>query len=82
MDEDSWDFVIEVDPGNEVICDYCNGDFTDSTETGGMIVSSWAVCPRCEPATMVSLTGYGELHTIDSTCPDGMSFGDFVRASR
>ncbi|ETA01692.1 hypothetical protein CcI6DRAFT_02872 [Frankia sp. CcI6] len=71
---DGYDFVIEVDPGNDVICDYCNADYSSSDESGGMISDRWAVCPMCMPNF-----GHGR---EDYPCPPGVSFADFIRFSR
>jgi len=40
--------VINIEiPPDVVICDFCNGDYSDSTEIGGVLVGSHAVCPKC-----------------------------------
>ena len=39
--------VIKVDCGDEVICDLCNESYTESEETGGCAVGTWAICPKC-----------------------------------
>ena len=39
--------VIEVDCGDEVICDLCNDSYTESEETGGCAVGTWAICQKC-----------------------------------
>jgi hypothetical protein len=39
--------VIIVNCGNDVICDFCNEDYTQSEETGGCQVGSYAICPKC-----------------------------------
>jgi len=70
--------VITVDPGDRVLCDYCNKDYTDSEETGGILIGSYAVCPDCTPRTLESLKEYGEMDNIRAKCPDGVSFRDFV----
>lgn len=46
---DGKDMELESvqDIGNTVICDRCNTDYTESDETGGLIIGSWAYCPKC-----------------------------------
>jgi hypothetical protein len=39
--------IIFVDCGDDVLCDFCNGDYTKSEETGGCQVGSYAICPKC-----------------------------------
>jgi hypothetical protein len=71
-----------IDPGDSVLCDYCNDDFTDSEETGGILVGSDAVCPHCQEKTLVRLKQYQEEQYIRGTCPENMSFANWVRAIR
>ena len=40
-------FVIKVDVGDDVICDICNDDYSESEEVGGTLVGSYALCPKC-----------------------------------
>lgn len=71
------DNVIVVDPGETVLCDMCNDDYTDSEETGGFLFSSNAVCPKCAPNILADAIKYNEQHFI--TPPkEGESFRDFV----
>lgn len=65
-----------VDIGRIVVCDFCDADHTDTTVSGGVIFGSKAVCPTCAPRVQ------GEPEHIKARCPDGQSFGDFVRAYR
>lgn len=71
-----------ADIGRTVVCDICDEDYTDSTETGGFIFSSKAYCPVCAIEGMASIKKYHEEHFIRATCPDGKSFADFVRDYR
>lgn len=42
--------VINVDPGNMVLCDFCNKDYTEDTiSVGGILFSGHACCPDCLP---------------------------------
>lgn len=65
-----------VDIGRNVVCDFCSDDHTDSTLSGGVIFGSYAVCPKCVHRVE------GEASRIRARCPDGKSFGDFVREYR
>lgn len=73
--------VISIDPGNMVVCDFCNKDWTDSKQSGGMLFSSYAVCPDCEAEQRKSIKSYNEEHLI-TNCPQGTSFADFIRSRR
>jgi hypothetical protein len=64
--------------GYTVLCDYCNTDFTDSSEQGGLMFGSKAVCPRCAPKLEEDAKRYNETHFIRERCPEGVSFKDFV----
>ncbi len=69
--------VIE-DLGDRVYCDYCNKDYTDSKESGGIIFGSKAICPECAPEALNRIRGYNEEHFIKAYCPEKMSFHQFV----
>ena len=68
--------------GRIVVCDGCDGDFTRSPESGGIIFSSSAYCPACTERMLPTITGFGETHLIRAKCPPGVSFADFVCAYR
>jgi len=69
-----------IDPGNEVVCDTCGKDFTNSDARGGIYdLSAKAICPECAPRILASAEHYGELQYITARCPDGMTFADWVR---
>ena len=74
--------TIFIDPGDVVLCDYCNGDFTNSDVIGGLLVGSDAVCPRCQPKTLARLKLYHEEQHIQGFCPENMSFANWVRSIR
>jgi hypothetical protein len=61
-----------IDIGDTVLCDLCNEDYTNSDAQGGVLVGSYAICPRCAP----------EFDDTDDepviTCPAGMRFRDWV----
>jgi hypothetical protein len=66
------------DMGNEVICDQCNKDYTNSDMQGGFIFGSHAYCPECAKESLPRIKSYGEENYIKAYCPEGMSFKDFV----
>ncbi len=68
-----------VDIGDTVVCDFCNGEFTDSDKTGGVMIGSYAICPDCVTPALTrdadSVAAEGETfkafvlrHRTDSTC--------------
>jgi hypothetical protein len=65
-----------IDIGRIVVCDFCDGDHTDTTVSGGVIFGSKAVCPTCMPKVQA------EAQFIKARYPEGKSFGDFVREYR
>lgn len=73
---------IQVDPGDMVLCDMCNRDYTDDPTSGGFIFDGRAVCPVCAPEMLKSIKESGEEEFIQAFCPKGMSFADFVRSGR
>jgi hypothetical protein len=73
---------IQLAPGDMVVCDFCNKDWTDKPTSGGFIFSGYAVCPDCEPKQLKSIKGHGEEEEIEAFCPSNMSFADFVRSGR
>lgn len=64
-------YIIDARAGeDEVICDFCNGDYSDSDELGGVLIGSYAVCPECaSPALQIR---------ADEVSREGESFKDFV----
>ncbi len=70
--------LIKVDCGDRVFCDYCNEEFTESNEQGGIYYASYAICPHCVPDAMREASKHNESHKITKKCPQDMSFKDFV----
>lgn len=70
--------VINVDPGDTVLCDLCNKDYTNSNAIGGMLFGSKAVCPDCTPEFMKSVKKYNEEKHIKDVAKLGESFRNFV----
>lgn len=77
-EEDGVTIQILV-PGRLVFCDLCGEDWTDRTESGGMLVISKALCPTCEPDYTEDLRKNCQRYLIRGRCPAGMSFADWVR---
>jgi hypothetical protein len=63
--------------GEVVVCDACNDDYTDSTDSGGFLFGSHAYCPKCAKRSIERIKGYGEEKYIKDYCPEGMSFRDW-----
>ena len=72
--------VIELDQGSVVLCDLCNADHTLSSESGGLLFGSHAVCPACAPKIESAAKEHGEEEYIRARCPEGKSFANWVRA--
>ena len=70
---------LRIEPGNVVLCDDCNEDFTDSDRSGGIQFMSRAICPDCAPKWELDARKHGETHHIKARCPEGKSFADWVR---
>ena len=66
--------VWEIDIADTVVCDFCNGDYTESDEQGGLIIDGYAICPRCEKPEM--------LKEATQICRVGESFKQFVLRNR
>lgn len=65
--------------GREVLCDSCGADWTERTESGGLLFQSKAICPECSASWEEGARRYGETNLIGGTCPAGKSFADWVR---
>lgn len=74
-----FDKIIEVDPGDVVVCDLCNKNWTTSDKSGGFLFGSNAVCPDCEDEFLATVKKCRETHLIRAQCPEGKSFADWVR---
>jgi len=71
--------IITIDIGDNVVCDLCNVDYTNSKESGGFYFSGKAVCPKCAPEFLKNIQKYREEKYIKGTCPKDKSFADWVR---
>ena len=67
-----------IECGDQVLCDFCNEDWTGREESGGFLFQSKAVCPTCAPKSLASIKGYGEEQFIRGWCPKDLSFADWV----
>lgn len=70
--------IIEIDPGNVVLCDFCNEDYTFSNEQGGLLFGSKGVCPKCAPKLEKDAMKYDESHFIYDRARKSESFRDFI----
>ena len=68
--------------GRIVLCDDCNGDWTDRKESGGMLFESKGICPDCEPKWTELAKLHHEEFAIRGRCPELMSFADWIRDYR
>lgn len=57
-------FVICKLDCDEVLCDLCNEDYTESDVTGGILVGSYAICPKCVRNEMIPDLKAGESETF------------------
>lgn len=67
-----------IDVGDCVVCDFCNENFTDSEECGGLLFGSYATCPRCVPWLEAKAEQYGEQTFITQRCPPDKQFRHWV----
>ena len=75
-------FVINLDVGDDVLCDHCGRDYSDSEECGGILFETRAICPKCEDEWIASAKRFGETSCIKAKCPEGVTFADWVRSIR
>ena len=62
----------------KVLCDLCGEDFTFSTEKGGLLFNSNAVCPRCKPNFEKLIKECKEEHYIKDRAVANETFAEFV----
>lgn len=72
--------TVVMDMGDFVVCDRCNGDWTDSDRSGGAVVFGHALCPLCFRGEKSRLKGVPAADL--SICPPNVSFADHVRQFR
>lgn len=74
--------IESFDIGKHVECDMCCRDCTDSTECGGFIFESKAVCPLCGPNILALAKKYNEERYVKVKCPQDVEFRHFVLMQR
>ncbi len=74
--------ILSIPTTNEVLCDICSDDYTNSNEHGGFLFDSYAVCPKCAPETEKNIIDYKEAKFIKARCPNHLSFRDWVYTLR
>jgi hypothetical protein len=80
--KDAFDHPGEKFPiGRAVVCDICDGDWTDRPEPGGFLFTSKAYCPDCAVEGLRTIKKYKEERYIVAMCGQE-SFADFVRRMR
>jgi len=72
--------VIEL--GRNVFCDRCSTDMTDDPRSGGYLFGTYAYGPCCADEELLTIRRYREEDQIRARCPEGVSFGDWVRSLR
>ena len=70
--------IIIMDPGDVVLCDLCNKDYTNLDELGGFVFNGNAVCPDCSAEFLEEIKKYGEEIYINSYAKVGETFKDFI----
>ncbi len=74
--------VFKIEPGNIVLCDLCNEDWTNSEVSGGFLFQSKAVCPDCSKEFLGSIKQHNEEQFIRGRCPEDSSFANWIRSMR
>jgi len=74
--------TVVIDGGDVVLCDLCNKDYSNSEVSGGFLFQSKAVCPDCAERFMKGVKKYGEERFIKATCPEDMSFYNWIMSFR
>jgi hypothetical protein len=64
-----------IDIGETVLCDLCNADYTDSEDEGGILRSTYSICPTCAPGVVRNAERTGEPFV---RCPAQTRFKDWV----
>lgn len=67
-----------IDVGEQVYCDYCNKDYSNSDAQGGILFGSKGACPECAERVEAGARKYNEMDWIKARCPEGKSFRDWI----
>ena len=71
------------DPGDIVLCDFCNADHTKESKPGGLLLGSKGICPECVEKYKDDLEQDELEHPNAVKRPDpGETFADFIRRIR
>jgi hypothetical protein len=70
------------DIGDNVVCDLCNEDYTNSDALGGYIFESKGVCPKCAPEFIASVFKFKEERFIRDRAMTGETFKAFILRCR
>jgi hypothetical protein len=71
-----------VPVGPLVLCDIDSTDLTSDPRSGGFIFSSYGIGPCCAERFLETARANHEEHLIQSRCPEGMSYADWIRSIR
>jgi len=66
------------DIGEAVVCDICNGDYTESEKSGGFLFGSYAYCPECAKNRIANIQSHNEERFIKARCPEGKPFSKWI----
>lgn len=70
--------VIDHIEFDDVICDWCGEDYTNSDAVGGLTFGSKACCPVCVPKVEALAKQHNEEQYIGQRAAEGQTFKDFV----
>src|SRR3990167_6092822 len=66
-----------VEIGQIVVCDFCDTDFTERDDQGGLLFGGRGVCPECAPRIEADAIKFGETRFIKARAKPGQSFRSF-----
>lgn len=66
------------DIGDDVFCDYCGKDYSNSDAQGGIMFGSKGACPECAERVEEGARKHNEMDWIKARCPEGKSFKDWI----
>ncbi len=70
--------ITVIDMGDQVLCDWCGKDYTNSDAKGGFMFGFKATCPSCAPKMEADAKKYDEEHYIRARCPADLTFREWV----
>jgi hypothetical protein len=77
------EYVYIIDGGDTVCCDLCNENYpSGDPRSGGFLMGSYGVGPCCADRMRKRLLEAGKSAEIKDTCPESMSFRQWILAMR